>query len=264
MINFDTMKLILLYLPILILFSSCNGCSSNLNEIDSESFENKEDYATVHRIIKENEIVKFEGELIPNGEKNFSINVKSILDELIPSISSLVTDPVNRKTVDIALHNSRIGGVEEGSFLSLNKIDGIIDYYLLNKTLKDTLTHATNPTRYTDKNLFGFYSRYGTIKSSMLSPGNDYRRKLVRNLINNYNNQYLKLLSIDRNGDPGSRSEDEMLRDEFLGKTILLHQITYNKDTIPHYKYYSENDLNRQPIPTIFDVSAVCPPICPQ
>lgn len=256
------MKYIYILLTISIIFGSCNGCNSKDKSL-RDSFQSEQDYLLAKEALANNEKVIFEGEIVSDPISNdYSIVFKELSNRFTPSIKAIEADPVSDEIVDYSL--KKINNLEEGSFLVLDKINSIIDFYIHNKALKEVETDLSYSNTYTDINEFGFYTRFGKIKPDMILEGNEYRIKLLSNLRTNYKDDYDRLISTDKYGDIGSRSEGEILRDEFLGKTILLHQITYEGDTIPHLKYYLSTDITKTPIPTIFDVSAVCPPVCPK
>lgn len=108
---------------------------------------------------------------------------------------------------------------------------------------------------------FFVYSEYARINSNELTivPGQEVpelRKKLLKELSSNHNLRFEELMR-----HPRIQNEQDFLDSFFVDKWTIVNSIGYGDSLIVDSMYSSRNAI---PIRTLYDVGAVCPPICPK
>lgn len=151
----------------------------------------------------------------------------------------------------------------------LNNSKGVLfDYSIIQNTIENELSNHTIYYRDADKNIqskvydtpskFKTFSGFAMIPLDLLdnneTQNDDYIDLLVEELRTNYPNSYQNYLDAQGNVDY------DKIKTEFKNKFTIVHHIVYDGEFIETNKYWLNNENDK--IQTIYDVGAVCPPIC--
>lgn len=219
-----------------ILFCGCNGCDNGSNGLIGEV---SDDETTIE--------INLKGTI---GNRNIVIRDASGKSVNYTTVSSAPITSGTKTLLDVQL------GPSVGVYNSYKEMDDVINSIAGIKLNYKNGTSTVSRVLYPDTNLFKSYTTFGKIDPTLLEVGRPYRAKLLKELEDNFNSDYQKYL----NSDKITINQTKLLA-EFRDKYTIVHQIAYGKDLVETNKYWISDENSK--VQTLFDVGAVCPPVCP-
>lgn len=229
------MKKISVFIIVTVLFWGCNGCKNDNNNLIGD--------------------VSI-GDDVINIQLNDALGNRSIVftDSSGKTINYVAATPISVQTkrlLEIQL------GASKGTFFRYDEIDNVISS-IANTRLnyKDQAGSTISRVVFPETDKFRLYTTFGKIDPTLLEESRAYRNKLLQELKDYYNEDYQEFLM-----DDGVTIDQPNFYNAFRDKYTLIYQIAYGKQLVETNKYWITDENNK--VNTIFDVGAVCPPVCP-
>lgn len=230
------MKNFIALVIVCLLIGSCGGCNNDNNGLIGEVIE--ED-STIEINLKRS-----------IGKKNVVIKDESGKSISLTTVTSAPITSGTKTLLDVQLGPS-IGVYNKYEEMEdvINKIAGVELKY-------QDGPNVTSRIVYPNPDLFRIFTTFGKIDPTLLEADRPYREKLLKELKDNFNNDYSNYLE----SDSVTIKQTKLLRD-FRDKYTIVHQISYGKELVETNKYWITDKNDK--VQTLFDVGAVCPPVCP-